>query len=288
MRHAIALSARGLGTTSPNPPVGCVVLDSAGTVVGTGYHRRKGESHAEAYALAAAGDRAHGGTAVVTLEPCNHVGRTPACRQLLLDAGISRVVIAVIDPTSRGDGGAAVLRSAGVDVEVGVLAEEAREVLGPWLGALASGRPTVTASYVLPADSVDLYRGAILEQRVTVDAVVLEDGRVEEGFKDSHGVGVLDLPGSLLQLAPADALKRLYTGGVRSVLVAGGVHLAAEYLDAGLVERVTVYTPVEERISPSTDELSGLALPGFRITNIAKRPTHVRMDALRVTEADAQ
>src|SRR5947199_392297 len=105
MRLAIALSAHGLGTTSPNPPVGCVILDRAGQLVGTGYHRRKGEPHAEAYALADAGRRAAGGTAVVTLEPCNHVGRTPACRQLLVDAGVARVVIAVLDPTSRGDGG---------------------------------------------------------------------------------------------------------------------------------------------------------------------------------------
>jgi len=104
MRLAIALSARGLGTTSPNPPVGCVILDAHAEIVGTGYHQRKGEPHAETYALAAAGRRAEGGTAVVTLEPCNHVGRTPACRQAFLDAKVARVVIALIDPnwaTSR-------------------------------------------------------------------------------------------------------------------------------------------------------------------------------------------
>jgi diaminohydroxyphosphoribosylaminopyrimidine deaminase/5-amino-6-(5-phosphoribosylamino)uracil reductase len=86
MRLAIALSARGLGTTSPNPPVGCVILDPDGAVVGVGYHQRKGEWHAEVHALAAAGERARGGTAAVTLEPCNHVGRTPACRQALLSS----------------------------------------------------------------------------------------------------------------------------------------------------------------------------------------------------------
>jgi diaminohydroxyphosphoribosylaminopyrimidine deaminase/5-amino-6-(5-phosphoribosylamino)uracil reductase len=77
MRHAIATSALGLGSTSPNPPVGCVILDRNGRPAGEGYHRRKGEPHAEANALAAAGARATGGTAVVTLEPCNHHGRTP-------------------------------------------------------------------------------------------------------------------------------------------------------------------------------------------------------------------
>ncbi|MGH3550222.1 MAG: bifunctional diaminohydroxyphosphoribosylaminopyrimidine deaminase/5-amino-6-(5-phosphoribosylamino)uracil reductase RibD [Pseudonocardiaceae bacterium] len=107
MRRAIALSAFGLGTASPNPPVGCVVLAANGNFVGEGYHERKGEPHAEAQALAAAGEHARGGTAVVTLEPCNHHGRTPACRQALIEAGIARVIISVIDPTSRGEGGAA-------------------------------------------------------------------------------------------------------------------------------------------------------------------------------------
>src|SRR6266513_4824464 len=101
MRRAIGLSAAGLGTTSPNPPVGCVVLDPSGQVVGEGYHERKGEAHAEAQALAAAGHLASGATAVVTLEPCNHQGRTPPCRQALIDAGVRRAVIAMIDPTSR-------------------------------------------------------------------------------------------------------------------------------------------------------------------------------------------
>jgi diaminohydroxyphosphoribosylaminopyrimidine deaminase/5-amino-6-(5-phosphoribosylamino)uracil reductase len=143
MRRAIALSALGLGSTSPNPPVGCVILDRAGRPVGEGFHRRKGEAHAEVNALDSAGDRARGGTAVVTLEPCNHHGRTPPCHRALLDAGIARVLVAVIDPTSRGQGGVTRLRDAGVDVEVGVLADEALLVLGPWMGALRSGRPHV-------------------------------------------------------------------------------------------------------------------------------------------------
>src|SRR6266699_2194364 len=133
MRRAIALSAAGLGTTSPNPPVGCVLLDLAGQIIGEGYHERKGEPHAEAQALAAAGPLAEGGTAVVTLEPCNHQGRTPPCRQTLIDAGVRRAVVAVIDPTSRGEGGMAAMRQAGVDVETGVLAGEAQIVLGRWL-----------------------------------------------------------------------------------------------------------------------------------------------------------
>lgn len=100
MRRAIVISACGLGTTSPNPAVGCVILDSEGRLVGEGYHRRKGEAHAEVNALSAAGTHANGGVAVVTLEPCNHYGVTPPCHQALLDAGIKRVVVAMLDPTS--------------------------------------------------------------------------------------------------------------------------------------------------------------------------------------------
>ncbi|MGH3916627.1 MAG: bifunctional diaminohydroxyphosphoribosylaminopyrimidine deaminase/5-amino-6-(5-phosphoribosylamino)uracil reductase RibD [Pseudonocardiaceae bacterium] len=143
MRRAVALSAFGFGATSPNPPVGCVILDANGRIVGEGYHQRKGESHAEVNALAAAGEQAKEGTVVVTLEPCNHHGRTPPCHQALLDAGIVRTVIGIIDPTSRGPGGAARLRQAGVDIEIGVLADEALLVLGPWLTALRIARPLV-------------------------------------------------------------------------------------------------------------------------------------------------
>src|ERR1700753_266541 len=98
MGRAIALAARGLGTTSPNPVVGCVLLDADGEVVGEGFHAYAGGPHAEIVALARAGDRARGGTCVVTLEPCTHTGRTGPCSHALIAAGIRRVVIAVDDP----------------------------------------------------------------------------------------------------------------------------------------------------------------------------------------------
>lgn len=154
MRRAIGVSAAGIGATSPNPPVGCVVLDRAGRVLGEGYHERKGEAHAETQALAAAGTLAEGATAVVTLEPCNHHGRTPPCRQALIDAKVRRVVIAVIDPTSRGEGGAAALRRAGVDVETGVLADEAHVVLGSWLSSQQIRRPIISWPYLISADGI--------------------------------------------------------------------------------------------------------------------------------------
>jgi diaminohydroxyphosphoribosylaminopyrimidine deaminase/5-amino-6-(5-phosphoribosylamino)uracil reductase len=182
-------------------------LDADGEIVGTGYHQSKGEPHAEGYA-AAAESRAAGGTAVVTLEPCNHLGRTPACRQLLLDAKAARVVIALIDPTSRGEGGGAALRAAGVDVEVGVPADEARLVLGLWLAALEARRPFVTAAYAIGADgSQRLDEVVLAELGATVDAVLFEDGRVEEAVAGSHGQGAFELPVGPVVGTPGDVLK---------------------------------------------------------------------------------
>ncbi|MFC5763384.1 bifunctional diaminohydroxyphosphoribosylaminopyrimidine deaminase/5-amino-6-(5-phosphoribosylamino)uracil reductase RibD [Actinacidiphila bryophytorum] len=152
MRRAIALSARALGATAPNPVVGCVILDTAGTVVGEGWHRKAGGPHAEVHALRAAGAAARGGTAVVTLEPCNHTGRTGPCAQALIEAGVARVVHAVSDPSPAASGGAATLRAAGVDVEGGLLAAEAEAVNVAWLTSVRRGRPFVRWKYAATLD----------------------------------------------------------------------------------------------------------------------------------------
>jgi diaminohydroxyphosphoribosylaminopyrimidine deaminase/5-amino-6-(5-phosphoribosylamino)uracil reductase len=152
MRRAIALSARALGATAPNPVVGCVILDTAGTVVGEGWHRKAGGPHAEVHALAAAGAAARGGTAVVTLEPCNHTGRTGPCAQALIEAGVARVVHAVSDPSPAASGGAATLRAAGIDVESGLLAAEAEAVNIAWLTSVRRGRPFVRWKYAATLD----------------------------------------------------------------------------------------------------------------------------------------
>ncbi|GAA1753241.1 bifunctional diaminohydroxyphosphoribosylaminopyrimidine deaminase/5-amino-6-(5-phosphoribosylamino)uracil reductase RibD [Luedemannella helvata] len=133
MRWAIALASRSIGATSPNPIVGCVILDAAGQSVGEGFHAYAGGPHAEIRALAEAGVRAKGGTAVVTLEPCNHTGRTGPCTQALIAAGVTRVVVAVPDPNPTAAGGAATLRAAGVDVEVGLRGDEAAAGNRAWL-----------------------------------------------------------------------------------------------------------------------------------------------------------
>ncbi|MFG2982303.1 bifunctional diaminohydroxyphosphoribosylaminopyrimidine deaminase/5-amino-6-(5-phosphoribosylamino)uracil reductase RibD [Streptomyces sp. NPDC048258] len=152
MRRAIELAARGLGSTSPNPVVGCVITDPAGTVVGEGWHERAGGPHAEVHALRAAGEAARGGTAYVTLEPCNHTGRTGPCARALVEAGIIRVVYAVPDPNPQASGGAATLRGAGVDTSAGLLEEEAAAGNAAWLTSVRLGRPHVTWKYAATLD----------------------------------------------------------------------------------------------------------------------------------------
>ncbi|MFD0385192.1 bifunctional diaminohydroxyphosphoribosylaminopyrimidine deaminase/5-amino-6-(5-phosphoribosylamino)uracil reductase RibD [Streptomyces stramineus] len=144
MRRAVELAGTRLGRTSPNPVVGCVVLAPDGTVVGEGFHKGAGHPHAEPEALAAAGDRARGATAVVTLEPCAHTGRTGPCADALLRAGVARVLYAVPDPNPGAAGGAERLRAAGVEVVGDVLREEAERVNELWLTAIRRGRPCVT------------------------------------------------------------------------------------------------------------------------------------------------
>lgn len=152
MRRAITLAARGAGRTNPNPAVGAVVLDAGGAVVGEGWHQRAGEAHAEVRALAAAGEAARSGTLVVTLEPCRHRGRTQPCTAAILAAGVSRVVVAGTDPHPHAGGGAQELTAAGVDVELGVLAEPAERVNEAWLGAVRLGRSFVTFKYAATLD----------------------------------------------------------------------------------------------------------------------------------------
>ncbi|MFI8964467.1 bifunctional diaminohydroxyphosphoribosylaminopyrimidine deaminase/5-amino-6-(5-phosphoribosylamino)uracil reductase RibD [Streptomyces sp. NPDC053493] len=152
MRRAIALAARGLGSTSPNPVVGCVITDASGHQVGAGHHRRAGGPHAEVHALREAGVLARGGTAYVTLEPCNHTGRTGPCAQALIDAGIARVVYAVGDPNPQATGGADTLRAAGVEVEQGLLEDEAEAGNIAWLTSVRRGRPFVRWKYAATLD----------------------------------------------------------------------------------------------------------------------------------------
>jgi diaminohydroxyphosphoribosylaminopyrimidine deaminase/5-amino-6-(5-phosphoribosylamino)uracil reductase len=284
MRRAIALSAAGMGTTSPNPPVGCVILDPGGRIVGEGYHERKGEAHAETQALAAAGADAEGGTAVVTLEPCNHYGRTPPCRQALIDANVSRVLISVIDPTSRGEGGAAALRAAGVTVETGVLHDEALVVLGPWLTAQETRRPEITWPYLISSAGIEALPEGTPEAdylRRNADAVLQADGTVTEAVPGTHGAGILQLavPPGAGELAVADCL---YVGGVRRLLLHGGAGLAAPFIAAGVLDRVIAYAPEGHASHRPASSLPWPELPpGFAVTGAARTGGLVRIEARR-------
>jgi diaminohydroxyphosphoribosylaminopyrimidine deaminase/5-amino-6-(5-phosphoribosylamino)uracil reductase len=143
MARALALAEQGLATTTPNPRVGCVIVRD-GAIVGEGWHRRAGEPHAEALALAVALDAARGATAYVTLEPCTHFGRTPPCADALIAAGIKRVVAAMEDPNPNVAGrGLDKLRTAGIVVDCGLLADEARELNIGFISRMTQNRPWV-------------------------------------------------------------------------------------------------------------------------------------------------
>ena len=152
MKLALRLAARGAGWVSPNPMVGAVVVKE-GRVVGRGYHRRAGAPHAEVEALRSAGEAARGADLYVTLEPCNHQGKTPPCTQAILAAGVRRVIIAARDPNPQVTGGGAeFLASQGVDITMGVLETEARRLNEAWLHYINTGRPWVMAKAACSLD----------------------------------------------------------------------------------------------------------------------------------------
>lgn len=152
MAHALRLAERGLYTTHPNPRVGCVIARGE-HVVGTGFHPRAGEPHAEVFALREAGEHARGATAYVTLEPCAHHGRTPPCADALIAAGVARVVIAAEDPFPQVDGrGIGKLREAGVAVDTGLLRDAARELNLGFFSRIERARPWVRVKLAMSLD----------------------------------------------------------------------------------------------------------------------------------------
>jgi diaminohydroxyphosphoribosylaminopyrimidine deaminase/5-amino-6-(5-phosphoribosylamino)uracil reductase len=191
MLRALSLAAQGLGETSPNPSVGAVILGPDGEVVGEGRTAPVGGPHAEVVALAAAGGRGRGGTAVVTLEPCNHTGRTGPCTQALIGAGVRRVVIAARDPNPLAAGGAELLRQAGVEVRTGVREAEAAHLLRYWLTSVSRGRPYLIWKYAATLDgrsaaadgtskwiTSEPARADVHELRGSVDAIIAGIGTV--------------------------------------------------------------------------------------------------------------
>jgi diaminohydroxyphosphoribosylaminopyrimidine deaminase/5-amino-6-(5-phosphoribosylamino)uracil reductase len=152
MECALEEARKGLGRTSPNPAVGAVIVKD-GVIVGRGYHRKAGTPHAEVHAIADAGSRTAGATIYVTLEPCNHTGRTPPCTQAILRAGITTVIIGMLDPNPRvAGGGAASLREQGIEVVSGVLEERCRALNYPFIKHSATGLPWVIMKAGLSLD----------------------------------------------------------------------------------------------------------------------------------------
>ena len=149
---AARLAVRGRGGAEPNPMVGCVIVSRAGEIVGWGYHRRCGGPHAEIEALRRAGARAAGATAYVTLEPCNHTGRTGPCSEALIEARVGRVVYARADPGVPAGGGAERLRAAGIDGELCATCADAIAVSDPYVHRVRNGLPWITAKWAQTAD----------------------------------------------------------------------------------------------------------------------------------------
>lgn len=152
MQRALRLAKRGLYTTDPNPRVGCVLVKN-GEVIGEGWHERAGEPHAEILALRQAGNRASGATVYVTLEPCDHTGKTPPCTDALIQAGVTKVIAAMVDPNSLVAGkGFKKLRENGIDVESGLLEEQARKLNPGFIKRMETGLPYVRVKMAMSLD----------------------------------------------------------------------------------------------------------------------------------------
>jgi diaminohydroxyphosphoribosylaminopyrimidine deaminase/5-amino-6-(5-phosphoribosylamino)uracil reductase len=281
MRTALHSAEQVKGSTYPNPPVGAVILAADGSIAGVGATEHDGGAHAEVLALRAAGERAAGGTAVVTLEPCNHHGRTRPCVDALLAAGVAAVSYAVADPNPIAAGGGQRLREAGVAVDTGVCATEvAYGPLREWLHKQRTGRPHVTWKFATSIDgrsaaadgssqwiTSEAARADLHRRRASADAIVVGTGTV---FADDPMLTARLPDGSLavdqplrvvvgLRQVPSES--HVCNGDSRTlmlhtrdphevlealhdrtdVLVEGGPTLAGAFLRAGVVDRILAY-----------------------------------------------
>jgi diaminohydroxyphosphoribosylaminopyrimidine deaminase/5-amino-6-(5-phosphoribosylamino)uracil reductase len=207
MARALELSAKGMYTTTPNPRVGCVVVKD-GAIVGEGWHERAGLAHAEVNALADAAARGvdpRGATMYVTLEPCNHTGRTPPCTQAVIAAGIARVVAAMADPNPAASHGAATLRSAGVAVDIGLMADEAREQNIGFVSRMTRGRPWVRLKAAASLDG----RTALVSGES--QWITGEDARADGHRWRARACAVMTGIGTLLQDDPQLTVRAVAT-----------------------------------------------------------------------------
>lgn len=275
--EAVNAGQRVRGTTSPNPPVGCALFDAAG-IISTGGTEPPGGRHAERVALDAAAltapERVRGASLAVTLEPCNHTGRTGPCTQAIVEAGISHVYYVHSDPNPAASGGAAYLRSHGVEV---TQVEYPVDGLLPWLDSVAHGRVSVTAKFAASLDGFtsapdgtsQWITGPEARQythfdRAMRDAIVIGTGTA---IADNPSLTARDRDGSLLgnqprrvvvgkrkvpegnltrlgfeqYATPQEAFTALYDSGARDVLVEGGPTLMRSVLELDVVDQITAY-----------------------------------------------
>lgn len=281
MRLAIGQGEQVKGTTYPNPPVGAVILDGNGDIAGVGGTQPAGGPHAEVIALRRAGERARGGTAVVTLEPCNHHGRTPPCVDALIAAGVATVVYAIKDPNPVAAQGANRLSAAGIEVAGGVLADEvAGGALREWLHKQRTGKPHVTWKYATSVDgrsaaadgssqwiTSEAARSDVHRRRAVADAIVVGTGTV---FVDDPALTARLADGSLAARQPLRVVvgEREISSDAKvlnddsrtmvirthdpneviaamadrvDVLLEGGPTLAGAFLRAGVIDRIVAY-----------------------------------------------
>lgn len=304
MRRALTLAGSVDLADDPNPHVGAVVLDATGSPVGEGLHRGRGTAHAEVAALTAAGERARGGTVVVTLEPCTHVGRTGPCTAAIVSAGVSRVVYAADDLNPTAAGGAAVLLAAGVDVEGGLMAAEAtalnatnasispRLPLVTWkLAATLDGRSAAADGSSMWISCVEARQDAQV-LRAASDAILAGTGTVEVddpqlNVRDADDrpiarerqplravMGMRDLPSSLRVFDDSAPTLRLRTRDPRVALTAlaaagcGQVFLEGGPTLAAAFLRVGLVDEIVAYLSPALLGAGTAAVGDLGITNI--------------------
>src|SRR3954471_2556786 len=278
MRRALALASRGRYSVSPNPMVGCVIVRD-GNVIAEGWHHRAGEPHAEIEALRDVDAR--GAMMFVTLEPCNHHGRTPPCADAIIAAGISRVVIAMRDPHPVAAGGIEKLREAGIEVVTGVLEDEARKLNEIFVYAVTHRRPFVLLKAGMTLDgklatvtgeskwiTSDASRQKSLELREEYDAILAGAGTVRTDNPHlTRRLGLASTPWTRIildrgRIVPPDAhvltdggatihivddvsldalVTDLYERGIHSVIVEGGSAVLSEFIRRGLWQKMVLF-----------------------------------------------
>ena len=277
VERALELAERGRGKVKDHPLVGAVVVRN-GDVVGEGWYEYETVDHAEARALAQAGDHARGATLYVTLEPCAHQGRTPPCTDAVIDAGIARVVVGALDPNPVAAGGLEKLRAAGIDVEL-LESDGAFRQNEAWRTWKALERPFVTYKAAVTLDgqvtvpgrrwiSGEESRRLVHELRAASDAVAVGMGtvRADAPQLDAREVGAVRQPrrlafgrgplpeGSELELRSgplADELRALAAEGVQSLLLEGGPTLATAFFEADLIDKLLLFiAPVSGGVGP--------------------------------------